>query len=136
MSPCYIVSVLPEFQIMERQDQSKEPFSRATKTLRVESGFRVTNGNIAAIDFGTTSVSLAYTTLGNKLINTVKIDEDTYGYRVPNAILLKVDSDDSFRVEGFGKNAQTRYMKIRRGEHIHYIYFERIKMILKRDKVS
>ena len=127
---------MSECQIMERQDQSKEPFSRATKTLRVESGFRVTNGNIAAIDFGTTSVSLAYVTRGSEVINAMKIDQGTYGYRVPNAILLKIDSDDSCRVEGFGKNAQTRYMQIRRGEHKHYIYFERIKMILKRDKVS
>ena len=37
----------------------------AKRVPKTESGFRISSGNIAAIDFGTTNCSVAYTTVGS-----------------------------------------------------------------------
>ena len=66
----------------------KEPLSRANKIKRLVSGYRTTNNNIVAIDFGTTSVTLAYTTRGDKEVNTLSLNNENQGTRVPNTILL------------------------------------------------
>ena len=89
---------------------------------------------IAAIDFGTTFVSLAYTTSGDDKVNTLKL-HSTFE-RVPNAILLKRVPGNKYVVEDIGSKAQASYCKIRTSEQQNYIYFERIKMLLERDEVS
>ena len=118
-------------------EKSKEPFTRATKIARTDSGFPVSEGNIAAIDFGTTAVSLAYITRGDKLehgANTLKLDPDTKSARVANAILLR-DNGQSLEVVAIGGTAQTSYMRMRQENYSKHIYFERIKMLMKRDQV-
>ena len=113
----------------------KSPLLRADKIPRTEAGYRVTDGNIAAIDFGTTSVSLAYTTKGDDKVNTLVLDTETQSTRIPNAILLKKDGKN-MTVEDFGNIARTKFGSLRPSEYSKYVYFERIKMLLKREQVS
>lgn len=105
--------------------------------------FRESSGNIAAIDFGTTFCSLAYTTPGDK-ISTLKLEE--YYPRVPSAILLKekeqssvetsqVAKTPSYEVVCFGYEAQEQHSKIRPSERTRHLYFERFKMTLQHDEV-
>ena len=110
------------------------PLLRARKVLRIKSGFRVTKGNIAAIDFGTTFCTVAYTTSGTDLINILKIDG--IHERVPTAILLQSLARGEYKVAEFGYGAQKACSKMRASDRHNYIYFEQIKMILKRDDVS
>ena len=113
-----------------------EPLSRARKVLRTISGFRsrVTKGNIAAIDFGTTFSTVAYTTSGTDLTNILKIDG--INERVPTAILLQRLTNGEYKVAEFGYHAQSAYSKMRPSDRPNYIYFEQMKMILERDDVS
>lgn len=105
------------------------------------------NSNIAAIDFGTTHCSLAYTTEAG---GTVSLQLNEIFTRVPTAILLK-KKDEVFinhqsrtgcsagvyvHVHAFGKNAQSQYQRIRGSDRSNYIYFERMKMHLQHDQVS
>ena len=108
-----------------------EPLDRALKKKK-EVGGPSKPSNVAAIDFGTTSVSLAYTTERDDKINTFFIDQ--IHDRVPNAILLEKINDGICEVKAFGTRAQDAYTKIR--NHQNYIYFERIKMLLERDEVT
>ena len=90
---------------------------------------------IAAIDFGTSSLSVAYTTPFNgketKILHLHKMHE-----RVPNAILIKVDQESQeCSVNSLGHQAQTIYSDMSYDEDNKFLYFERIKMLLKRDKV-
>ena len=105
--------------------------------------FRDSSGNIAAIDFGTTFCSLAYTTPGDK-ISTVKLNE--YYARVPSAILLKERElrssatsqgakTCSYEVVCFGYEAQEQHSKLRLRERTKHLYFERFKMTLQHDEV-
>lgn len=110
---------------------SKQPLSRADVVSREDSNYRVTNGSIAAIDFGTTSVSLAYTTAGDDKIGTVVFAKQQ---RVPNAILLKRERSN-VKVEAFGEDAQTKFTSMKLSDHLKCIYFQRIKMLMKREKV-
>ena len=124
-------------RVVDIGTKSKEPFRRATKIARIDSGFPVSEGNIAAIDFGTTSVSLAYVTRGDKLehgANTLQLDPDTKSARVANAILLR-DNGHSLEVVAIGGTAQTSFMRMRQENYSKHIYFERIKMLMKRDQV-
>ena len=114
---------------------SKPPFSKADKIPRTEAGYRVTDGNIAAIDFGTTSVSLAYTTKGDDKVSTLVMDTEDQSNRVPNAILLG-KNERKMNVVSFGSFARKKFETIKSSEYSRYVYFERIKMLLKRDKVS
>ena len=108
--------------------------NRADKIPRTEAGYRVTNGNIAAIDFGTTSVSLAYTTKGNKDVVTLPLDAKIKSTRILNVVLLKKDGAGR-KVEAFGENAKKKFGQLRPGDYSNYIYFERIKMLMRREKV-
>ena len=122
---------------IEATSKHKEPFIRSERIARTDSGYRVSEGNIAAIDFGTTSVSLAYTTQGNSLkegVNTLKLDSDTMSARVANAILLR-DEGQSLKVVAIGGTAQSSFMRLRQNNYARHIYFERIKMLMKRDQV-
>ena len=72
----------------------KKPLIRATKeqsTLLSKS--ITTSGNIAAIDFGTTGLSLAYITKSDDTnkANVMKMDEHSQSVRILNAVLLKLN---------------------------------------------
>ena len=121
--------------IISVQATPKEPLARATKVTRSMSGYRTTNGNIAAIDFGTTSVSVAFTTSGDKDVNTVVLDQSNQDTRIPNTLLLKRTENGSTTIISVGNDATTVYSKLRASDRCNYIYFERIKMLMKRDKV-
>ena len=111
---------------------NKPPLSRAVKIPRTEAGYRVTDGNIAAIDFGTTSVSLAYTTKGDEKVSNLTLDIEDQSIRVPNAVLFKQEGE----VEAFGSIARKKFLSMRSSERNRYIYFERIKMLMRREGVS
>ena len=112
---------------------AQEPLHRAEKVRREdESGFLKTGGNIAAIDFGTTFCTLAFTTRGDTEVNTLKLGG--IHTRVPNAILIQKLVDRCHVVE-FGYRAQDAYAKMRPSDRVSHIYFERMKMILERDEV-
>ena len=124
------------------------------------SRFRKTDGNIAAIDFGTTFCSLAFTTEGDAstvkgdngaLISTLMLGESVHGYlaRVPTAILLKKSASASSRddllpvsrtceytVVAFGYEAMQMLCSVRRSQRAEYLYFERFKMMLQQDEVK
>ena len=128
------------FQLVQkqlRQQDYKPPFRRADKVPREAANYRVTGGNIAAIDFGTTSVSLAYTTKGDDKINTLVLDIQEKATRDANAILLKRERK-AISVAAFGNNARSRFTTARKSGNYDQenIYFERIKMLLKREKVG
>ena len=111
-----------------------EPLYRARKQKRSEDENLLPTQNIAAIDFGTSCVSLAYTSHGYDEVNMFKFDSKFQ--RVPNAILLKKVDGNKCVVEDFGYKAQDTYCKVRGSQYLNYIYFERIKMLLERDEVS
>ena len=113
----------------------KSPLLRATKIPRTEAGYRVTDGNIAAIDFGTTSVSLAFTTKGDGKINTLKFGTEAHSTRIPNAVLFKKEGL-KLRVTALGSTARKKFGSLRPSDYSAHVYFERIKMLMKRDKVS
>ena len=125
--------------ILARRNQefAQKPLSKAIKIPRTEAGYCVTDDNIAAIDFGTTSVSLAYTIRNAKDsgVNTLRLDREDHSNRVPNAILLKRLNRRKVDVEDFGTSARKKFETKRANEYSQYVYFERIKMLLKRDKV-
>ena len=110
----------------------KPPLSKAVMIPRTEAGYRVTGGNIAAIDFGTTSVSLAYTTKGDDTVSTFKFETEDHSTRIPNAILLKKSGRD-MTVIALGSSARKTFASLRPNEFSEYVYFERIKMLMKRN---
>ena len=122
-----------QISVISTRAHHPEPLSRSEKIKRVDSGFRTTQGNIAAIDFGTTFCTLAYTTFGDAEVNTLKLDG--IHQRVPNAVLVE-KGERECRVVDFGYRAQETYSKMRSGDRVNHIYFERMKMILERDEVS
>ena len=107
--------------------------------LRAEKGERLNDQltkskNIAAIDFGTSSVSLAYTTpFYNEEVKVLKL-HSTYE-RIPNAILIRKDGEECSVVD-VGHDAQTTYSKLGARNIQQYLYFERIKLLLEKDTVS
>ena len=104
----------------------------AKRVPREESGFRVPTGNIAAIDFGTTNCSVAYTTVGSGTEEVpVRLTLNTTYYRVPTAILFKPDGS----IDSFGYDARTEYLNLDDEERLEYAYFEQIKMRLQHDEV-
>ena len=75
----------------------------AKRVPRRESGFRIPSDNIAAIDFGTTNCSLAYTCTAvgsGPAAGPRRLPLNTTYYRVPTAILFKPDGTiDSFGLQ-------------------------------------
>ena len=110
-----------------------EPLIRARKQKRSDQNL-LPRQNVAAVDFGTTCVSLAYTTRGYDKENVFKFD--TKFQRVPNTILLKKVDGNKCIVDDFGYKARDTYCKVRASQLPNYVYFERIKMLLERDEVS
>ncbi|XP_011404041.1 PREDICTED: heat shock 70 kDa protein 12A-like [Amphimedon queenslandica] len=87
--------------------------------------------NAAAIDFGTTSLSLSYSTKGDdEWATSLDFGNDK---RIPNAILLKKGDDAKFEVLQIGKEARQAFMNASSDERERLIYFERVKMLLRRD---
>ena len=120
------------------------------------SRFSKTDGNIAAIDFGTTFCSLAFATEKNPdLVDTRSMDSNTvklngYYTRVPTVILLReleskssasCDSDlpvsrtCDYEVVSFGYDAMSQLCSLRASQRSKYLYFERFKMTLQQDEV-
>lgn len=133
--PCYVVlthkSNNNNTATMSLSKELHHPngVTKARKVPRSEAGFRPASGYVAAIDFGTTFCSLAYTLQGNTEI--LKLPLDGTHTRVPNAILIKKESNT---VAAFGYRAQKQFCQLKKQEK--YIYFERMKMILYRSEVS
>ena len=103
--------------------------SRSRRVPRNEAGFRRASGYVAAIDFGTTFCSVAYTLEGSKDI--LKLPLDGPHTRVPNAILIEKESNT---VAAFGYHAQEKFSSLKKQQE-RFIYFERMKMILYRRQV-
>ncbi len=104
----------------------------AERVPRTDAGFRVTSGNIAAIDFGTTNCSLAYITAGDGFEEGPKrLPLNTTYYRVPTAILFTPDGS----IDSFGYEARTLYFNLEGDQLLTYAYFEQIKMDLQHDEV-
>ena len=114
---------------------SSRPLARAKKIENPSERFQRSDGNIAAIDFGTTSVSLAFTTQGDSEVTTLVLDEVKVDKRIPNSILLRRNVGNSYEVDSFGRDACTKYMKMQSNKKKECVYFERIKLLLKRDQV-
>ena len=110
----------------------RPPFSRGQKVPREDANYRMTGGNIAAIDFGTTSVSLAYTTKGDtdKDVRVMPLDAENKPIRVSNSVLFRREAK-TISVVAMGNQARTR-LKRRINESFEciYIYFERMCDVL------
>ena len=104
---------------------------KSRRVLRSDAGFRQASGYVAAIDFGTTFCSVAYTLHGEEEIR--KFPLDGHHERVPNAVLIEKESNT---VAAFGYRAQDKYSRLQKGDQMKYIYFERTKMLLYRGLVS
>ena len=101
----------------------------AKRIPRKKSGFRVPTGKIAAIDFGTTNCSIAYTTGPKEDPRRLPLNS-TFS-RVPTAILFKPDGT----IDSFGFDARSEYLNLDKAERLEYAYFEQIKMNLQHDEV-
>ena len=122
------------------------------------SRFSKTDGNVAAIDFGTTFCSLAFATVGNPdLVDTRSVEINTvrlngYYKRVPTVILLRESESTSsqsaacdddlpvsrtcdYEVVSFGYDAMTELCSLKSTQRSKYLYFERFKMTLQQDEV-
>ena len=103
---------------------------------------------IAAIDFGTTFCSLAYTLPNEDVVNFVELNHG-HQPRVPTALLLQKraiadripaelmirDFSRELMIRDFGFDAQYRTTKLLDEERPDHIYFELVKMLLYNDKV-
>ena len=112
---------------------SKGPLLRAEK-IKQASHVLQRSECIAAIDFGTSSLSVAYTTpvTGGdvKVLPLYSRFE-----RVPNAILITADrANNQYTTMEVGHRAQSIYSDLKENA-TNFIYFERIKNLLERDKV-
>ena len=97
-------------------------------------GYRTTDGNIAAIGFGTTSVTLAYKRTWDEEISILVPDTNNIDTKVPNAILLRKHGA-SLTIFSFGHVARNLYTIMRPNDRKNHVYFERIKMLMKREEV-
>lgn len=93
--------------------------------------------HIAAIDFGTSSCSLACWTanpaLHDQSCNMIKFSEEDLGHRVPTAVLI----DEDGVVVKFGADAEYEWINYcdSASERDRYFFFKQIKMELLRNKV-
>ena len=112
---------------------SKGPLVRAEKTKQASHVLQRSDG-IAAIDFGTSSLSVAYTTPVTRDIKVLHLYKSCE--RVPNAILITADrANNQYTTMEVGHRAQSQYSDLKENAE-NYLYFERIKNLLERDKVS
>ena len=115
---------------LSKDDYYPNGVYRTRKIPRSEACFRPASEYLAAIDFGTTYCSVAYIRKGCKDI--VKLPLDGPRTRVPNAILIDKNTNT---VTAFGYRAQNQFSLLKKRQE-KFIYFERMKMILYRTKVS
>lgn len=83
--------------------------------------------NYVAIDFGTTSSSLAYRITDGKIEN---LDIDSAITRVPTAMLMRKQDKNKCKVESFGTVAQEVVITLKTTDYNDYHYFEFFKMNL------
>lgn len=114
---------------LSKEQRCPNGVTKARKILRTGAGFREVPEYVAAIDFGTTFCSVAYTLKGSKEILMLPLDGPRT--RVPNAILIERKNTT---VAAFGYRAQNLFARLKEKER--YIYFQRMKMILYRKEVS
>ena len=100
-------------------------------TFDSEAAPRRKSCNIAAIDFGTTNCSVAYTTVGSGSEKPQILPLNNTHYRVPVAILFKTDGT----IDSFGYDARKEYFNLDDKDRLDYAYFEQIKMNLQHDEV-
>ena len=67
---------------------------------------------------------------------TLPFDGEDFSCRIPNVILIKKEEGGNVREIVFGGNARKRFAQLRTSALQDYIYFERIKMLLKREEVQ
>ena len=104
---------------------SKGPLSRAEKIPKAPPVLQDSKC-IAAIDFGTSSLSVAYTTPIDGQIRLVPLHRSYE--RVPNAILiLKDKKNQQCKVIEVGYKAQNIYYDIKKSSFSNFIYFEKTK---------
>ncbi|XP_019853789.1 PREDICTED: heat shock 70 kDa protein 12A-like [Amphimedon queenslandica] len=110
----------------------RPPLSQAEKIQTPTPRLQESNC-IAAIDFGTSSLSVAYTTPTDDQIRLVPLHSTLE--RVPNAILIMKDQkNQQCEVIGIGNMAQSiMYCSDLKKGAKNFIYFERIKNLLERD---
>ena len=116
---------------------SKGPLPPLRRAEKIARSTPVLQGSscIAAIDFGTSSLSVAYTTPTDGQVKLVPLHQHSTYERVPNAILILKDQENQqCKVIGVGYKAQSIYSTKKETQNV--IYFERIKTILERDTVS
>ena len=101
---------------------------KTRKVPRSAAGFRPASGFVAAIDFGMTSCSVAYT-LQDKSKFTLPLDGPLT--RVPIAILIERKTN---AVMAFGSRARDNFSRMKKDDRDKCIFFERMKMILYRDR--
>ena len=91
---------------------------------------------VAAIDFGTTNCSLAYS-IDDRGDQIVRLNE--YYTRVPTAIMLKRgqanDGGTECSIHSFGEFAQKQYHENNKLQKDPYLFFERMKLNLQHDQV-
>ena len=112
-----------------------EPLCRAEKVKRNVSSTK-SSGNIAAIDFGTSSCSLAFSASNDpEKVANLSFGLD-YECRELTAILFSKPDGGKVKVESFGKSAQDQYSCLSNTEVENYTYFECFKMELRSTNVS
>ena len=117
---------------MEKVKKTSNGCEKAKPIPRKGSSFREPSANIAAIDFGTTNCSVAYTIIGSSREEGTRIlPLNTTYYRVPTAILFKKDGS----ILSFGYDARTQYLDLDDEDRLEHAYFEQIKMTLQHDEV-
>ena len=95
----------------------------AKRVPKEKTGFRLQSGNIAAIDFGTTYCSVAYTTARMKSEEgPQRLILNGMHYHVPTAILFKPDGS----IDSFGFDARADYLNLEDSDRLIYTYFEQI----------
>ena len=85
-----------------------------------------TTGNIAAIDFGTSNCSLAYSTGGDDGVNLLTLSSQEGQVRVPTILLVNNRGEPVT----FGNRAIREYQTMEPDEQLKYHLFERIKLAL------
>ena len=98
---------------------------KAEKSIAVMTSGEDAKGITAAIDFGTSSCSVAFCTENQAIQN---LDINPHKPRVPTALLLQKTGDNKYAVEKFGATAQETVQAFGRDEHKVHSYFEFFKM--------
>ena len=95
----------------------------------------MTDGNVAAINFGMTSVSLAYTTKGLNGVCSLSLNNEERITSVSNTVLFKREGK-SISLTALGNRARSQFTRARNYDNKNMIYFEKNKLILGREKVN